>query len=73
MTISNCKLTNRYWTVAYGTQNTEITKDRITLLFNWWNQNVRRCPQLGNRIIHAFNNYYNAYGQTKMAQPQQEL
>ena len=44
MTISNCKLTNRYWTVAYGTQNTEITKDRITLLFNWWNQNVRRCP-----------------------------
>ena len=63
MTISYCKLTNRYWTVAYGTQNTEITRDRTTLLYNWWNQNVRRCPQLGNGICHVYNNYYNAYGQ----------
>ena len=63
MTISYCKFTNRYWTVAYGTQNTEITRDRTTLLFNWWNQNVRRCPQHGNGIMHVFNNYYNAYGQ----------
>ena len=63
MTISYCKLTNRYWTVAYGTQNTEITRDRTTLLYNWWNQNVRRCPQLGNGICHVYNNYYSAYGQ----------
>ena len=63
MTISYCKFTNRYWTVAYGTQNDEITRDRTTLLFNWWNQNVRRCPQLGNGIMHVFNNYYQAYGQ----------
>ena len=63
MTISYCKLTNRYWTVAYGTQNTEITRDRTTLLYNWWNQNVRRCPQLGNGICHVYNNYYQAYGQ----------
>ena len=63
MTISYCKFTNRYWTVAYGTQNDEITRDRTTLLYNWWNQNVRRCPQLGNGIMHVYNNYYNAYGQ----------
>ena len=63
MTISYCKFTHRYWTVAYGTQNTEITRDRTTLLFNWWNENVRRCPQLGNGIAHIYNNYYQAYGE----------
>ena len=63
MTISYCKFTNRYWTVAYGTQNDEITRDRTTLLYNYWHQNVRRCPQLGNGIMHVYNNYYQAYGQ----------
>ena len=63
MTISYCKFTHRYWTVAYGTQNNEITRDRTTLLYNWWNENVRRCPQLGNGIAHIYNNYYSAYGE----------
>ena len=63
ITISYCKLSNKYWTVAYGTQNTEITRDRTTLLYNWWYQNVRRCPQLGNGILHVYNNYYEAYGE----------
>ena len=63
MTISYCKFTHRYWTVAYGTQNSEITRDRTTLLYNWWNENVRRCPQLGNGIAHIYNNYYQAYGE----------
>lgn len=62
VTISYCHLKNRYWTVAYGTQNTEITRDRTTLLYNWWDQNVRRCPQLGNGSAHIYNNYYSAYG-----------
>ena len=62
ITISYCKFENRYWTVAYGTQNTEITRDRTTLLYNWWHQNVRRCPQLGNGIMHVYNNYYDAFG-----------
>ena len=62
ITISYCKLSNRYWTVAYGTQNTETSRDRTTLLYNWWNQNVRRCPQLGNGSAHVYNNYYTAYG-----------
>ena len=63
ITISYCKFTNRYWTVAYGTQNDEYTRDRTTLLYNWWNKNVRRCPQLGNGTAHIYNNYYEAYGQ----------
>ncbi len=62
VTISYCHLKHRYWTVAYGTQNTEITRDRTTLLYNWWDENVRRCPQLGNGSAHVYNNYYSAYG-----------
>ena len=62
VTISYCKFTHRYWTVAYGTQNDEITRDRTTLMYNWWNENVRRCPQLGNGSAHIYNNYYSAYG-----------
>jgi len=69
MTISYCKFTHRYWTVAYGTQNSEITRDRTTLLFNWWNENVRRCPQLGNGIAHVYNNYYQAFGKIIMVLP----
>ena len=63
ITISYCKFSNRYWTVAYGTQNDEYTRVRTTLLYNWWNKNVRRCPQLGNGMMHVYNNYYEAYGQ----------
>ena len=63
ITVSYCKFTNKYWCFAYGTQNTEITRDRTTLLYNWWHQNVRRCPQLGNGICHVYNNYYQAYGE----------
>ena len=63
MTIYYYKFTKRYWNVAYGTQNDEYTRDRTTLLYNWWNKNVRRCPQLGNGIMYVYNNYYEAYGQ----------
>lgn len=58
ITISYCQFRNRFWTVAYGTQNDEITRDRTTLLYNWWDQCVRRCPQLGNGNMHIYNNYY---------------
>lgn len=64
VTISYSHLKNRYWTVAYGTQNDEITRDRTTLLFNWWDKNVRRCPQLGNGSAHIYNNYFSAYGKS---------
>lgn len=61
VTISYCKFTHRYWTVAYGTQNSEITRDRTTLMYNWWNECVRRCPQLGNGSAHVYNNYFSGY------------
>ncbi|MBQ3720768.1 MAG: RICIN domain-containing protein [Fibrobacter sp.] len=64
VTISYSHLKNRYWTVAYGTQNDEITRDRTTLLYNWWEKNVRRCPQLGNGAAHVYNNYFSAYGKS---------
>ncbi len=63
ITLSYCKFTNKYWCFAYGTQISEITRDRTTLLYNWLHLNVRRCPQLGNGICHVYNNYYQAYGE----------
>lgn len=58
ITISYCQFRNRFWTVAYGLQNDEITRDRTTLMYNWWDQCVRRCPQLGNGNAHIYNNFY---------------
>lgn len=58
ITISYCTFTNRYWTVAYGTQNDETTRCRTTLMYNLWDQCVRRCPQIGNGIGHIYNNCY---------------
>lgn len=58
VTISYCTFTNRYWTVAYGTQNDETSRCRTTLCYNFWDENVRRCPQIGNGNGHIYNNYY---------------
>lgn len=58
ITISYDVFRNRFWTVAYGTQNDEITRCRTTLMYNWWDQCVRRCPQIGNGNGHVYNNYY---------------
>lgn len=58
ITISYCTFTNRFWTVAYGTQNSETRRDRTTLMYNTWDRDVRRCPQLGNGIAHIYNNLY---------------
>lgn len=58
VTISYCRLNNRYWTVAYGTQNDETTRCRTSLMYNYWEKNVRRCPQIGNGNGHIYNNYY---------------
>ena len=58
VTISYCTFTNRYWTVAYGTQNNETTRCRTSLMYNMWSQNVRRCPQIGNGTGHVYNNYF---------------
>ncbi len=58
ITISYCTFTNRYWTVAYGTQNTEITRCRTSVMYNKWDNCARRCPQIGNGIGHIYNNYH---------------
>ncbi len=61
ISISYCTFKNRYWTVAYGTQNDETTRCRTTLCYNKWDKNVRRCPQIGNGIGHVYNNYFEGY------------
>lgn len=58
ITISYCNLKNRYWTVAYGTQNDETSRCRTTLCYNKWEKNIRRCPQIGNGNGHIYNNYF---------------
>lgn len=58
ITISYNTFANRYWTVAYGTQNDETTRCRTTLMYNIWDNCVRRCPQIGNGIGHIYNNYF---------------
>ncbi|MBQ7046943.1 MAG: RICIN domain-containing protein, partial [Oscillospiraceae bacterium] len=58
ITISYCTFTNRYWTVAYGTQNTETTRCRTSVMYNKWDNCARRCPQIGNGIGHIYNNYH---------------
>ncbi len=58
ITISYNTFKNRFWTVAYGTQNSETSRCRTTLMYNWWDECVRRCPQIGNGSGHIYNNYY---------------
>lgn len=57
VTLSYNVLRNRYWCVAYGTQNTTISEDRTTVAFNVWDSNVRRTPQIGNGSMHTYNNF----------------
>ncbi|MBQ8688155.1 MAG: RICIN domain-containing protein [Ruminococcus sp.] len=61
-TISYCSFNNRYWTVAYGTQNGETTRCRTSLMYNWWNNCVRRTPQIGNGSGHIYNDYHSFSG-----------
>lgn len=58
ISISYNHFNNRYWTVAYGTQNTETTRDRTTLMFNKWENCARRTPQIGNGTGHVYNSYH---------------
>ena len=57
ITLSYNVLRNRYWCVAYGTQNSTVTEDRTTVAFNLWDSNVRRTPQIGNGTMHTYNNF----------------
>jgi|GEM_PF-3502957 len=57
ITLSYNVLRNRYWCVAYGTQNSVTSEDRTTVAFNIWDSNVRRTPQIGNGTMHTYNNF----------------
>lgn len=57
ITLSYNVLRNRYWCVAYGTQNSDTHEDRTTVAFNVWDSNVRRTPQIGNGTMHTYNNF----------------
>lgn len=63
ITLSYLKLHNRYWTVAYGTQNTETTRCRTSVMYCDWEKTVRRTPQIGNGTGHIYNNYFEGYGE----------
>ena len=62
ITISYSKFTNRFRTIESETQNDDSTRNRTTLLYNWWNQNVKN-QKIGNGKMHILNNYYLAFGQ----------
>ncbi len=58
ITISYTHFNNRYWTVAYGTQNTDTTRNLTTLMYNKWENCARRTPQIGNGTGHIYNSYH---------------
>lgn len=58
VTLSYNIFRNRYWTVAYGTQNSETTRCRTSIMYCWWDQCVRRCAQIGNGFGHFYNNFH---------------
>ncbi len=62
ISISYCSFKNRFWTVAYGSQNTDSSRVRATMMFNRWEQCSRRTPQIGNGTLHNYSNYYTVTG-----------
>ncbi len=58
ITASYNSFLNRYWTFAFGSQNTDTSRLHTTLMFNRWEQCSRRCPQYSNGYDHNYNNYH---------------
>ncbi|MBQ8687391.1 MAG: RICIN domain-containing protein [Ruminococcus sp.] len=57
MTISYCYFYNRYWTtlfasVSYEVPSNEKIRCRVSFLYCFYDQCVRRCPQLGSAYGH---------------------
>lgn len=59
VTLSYMSFHDRYWSVAYGTQNSKTNEDRTTVMFNEWEGCVRRMPQIGNGTMHEYCSYIN--------------
>jgi pectin lyase len=49
---------NRYWCWVYGTQNGVTSEDRTTIAFTYWDNNIRRQPEIGNGTLHTYNNFH---------------
>lgn len=57
ITISYCSFYNRYWTTLFASVSYEVPANeqircRISLLYCFYDQCVRRCPQLGSAYGH---------------------
>jgi pectin lyase len=68
ITISYVHFKNRFWTVAYGTQNDEISRDRTTLMYNKWEKCARRTPQIGNGSGHIYSSYHTYEGKAEISE-----
>lgn len=62
ITISYNYFLNRYWTVAFGSQNKDTSRLRTTLMFNKWEQCSRRTPQYSNGFHHNYGAYHTVTG-----------
>lgn len=67
MTISYCKFYNRYWTtlfasVSYEVPSNEKIRCRVSFLYCFYDQCVRRCPQLGSAYGHIVSSFWRGKG-----------
>lgn len=62
ITISYNYLLNRFWTLAFGSQNKDVSRLRTTLMFNKWEQCSRRTPQYSNGFHHNYGEYHTVTG-----------
>jgi len=63
MTISYCSFYNRYWTtlfasVSYEVPSNEKIRCRVSFLYPFYDQCVRRCPQLGSAYGHIISGFW---------------
>ena len=63
MTISYCSFYNRYWTtlfasVSYEVPDNEKIRCRVSFLYPFYDQCVRRCPQLGSAFGHIISGFW---------------
>lgn len=57
VTVSYNIFKNRYWCLVYGTQNGITAEDRTSVMFNIFDSDVRRTPEIGNGTLHDYSNY----------------
>ncbi len=63
ITLSYCSFYNRYWTTLFASVSYEVPANekircRISLLYCFYDQCVRRCPQLGSAYGHIVSGFW---------------